>query len=88
MHHNLKIKTCYFEAVVAGDKRFEIRDNNDRGFQKGDTIKLRELGPSTKVGVERGYTGREFDGVITYVTNYGQKDGMVVFGFEPVEAHQ
>ena len=38
MQHNLKILRCYFEPVLSGDKTFEIRDNSDRGFQKGDVV--------------------------------------------------
>ena len=37
--HNLKILSDYADAIVAGDKTFEIREN-DRGFQKGDFIKF------------------------------------------------
>lgn len=36
MTHELKILECYASAKVHGDKLFEIRDNRDRGFQKGD----------------------------------------------------
>ena len=72
-HHNLKIEKPYFDRVHDGSKRFEIRFN-DRDFQKGDTIKLQEI--------EGGYTGREFHGLITYVTSFRQHEGWVVFGFE------
>ena len=37
-HHELKTWRCYFEEVWAGNKPFEIRDDRDRAFQKGDTI--------------------------------------------------
>ena len=33
MVHNLKILDNFAEAVLMGDKKFEIREN-DRGFQK------------------------------------------------------
>ena len=74
MKHKLKILPAFFEAVASGDKNFEVRDNNDRGFQRGDTVRLCEY---TKDGM---YTGREIEKRITYVSNYGQKDGYVVFG--------
>lgn len=80
MHHDLKILPAYFEAVMCGDKRFEIRDNRDRGFQRGDTIRLREWRTDLQC-----YTGHCFRGRITYVTNYEQKDGFVVFGFVEAE---
>lgn len=82
MHHKLKILPTYFEAVSIGDKTFEIRDNRDRGFQKGDTVTLKEFDPS--VGLTGKLTGAEIDKRITYVTNYEQKDGYVVFGMADV----
>ena len=37
--HELKILNDFADSVVAGDKTFEIREN-DRGFQKGDFDKI------------------------------------------------
>ena len=79
MHHDLKIEPAFFAAVLAGDKTFEIRKNHDRGFQKGDTIRLHELSEIATTMK----TGRKFDGVITYVLNYQQQPGWVVFAFKP-----
>lgn len=75
-HHHLKIEEAYFEDSIIGRKRFEVR-YNDRGYQKGDTITLHEIRD-----VYKNYTNRKIHGVITYVTNYAQKDGWVVFGWE------
>lgn len=75
MHHNLKTWPAYFQAVQDGDKTFEIRDNRDRGFQKGDTVTLEEYEP-----VKARYTGRKLDKLVTYVTDFEQKPGYVVFG--------
>jgi len=80
--HDLKILPAYFDAVLDGSKTFEIRDNRDRGFQKGDLVVLREL--DVGVGYQR-YSGREITKQITYVTNYEQKDGFVVFAMTDVE---
>lgn len=80
MKHHLKILPAYYEAVISGDKRFEIRDNTDRGFQKGDTIILMEYAPYSHSS--GGYSGRESAVEITYVTNYAQTEGFVVFGFK------
>lgn len=44
MHHDLKIWPQYFQRVSNGSKTFEIREN-DRGFQQGDTVTLREWDP-------------------------------------------
>lgn len=41
MLHVLKTVQPYFDALWSGDKRFELR-KNDRGFQVGDSLCLRE----------------------------------------------
>lgn len=68
MEHELKIWPQYFCRVKDGSKTFEVR-KNDRGFQPGDFVKLREYDPAlvTKrdehpMGYDeweapRGYTG-------------------------------
>ena len=78
MKHELKILPAYFEAVISGEKTFEIRDNSDRGFQKGDIVTLTECTNGSMTTA----TGRQVTREITYVTNYGQTDGMVVFGMK------
>lgn len=75
MNHHLKINSEYFEAVLSGKKKFEIR-YNDRNFKIGDSIILREI---TK---DRKYTGRKINGTITYITDFEQKEGFVVFSFD------
>lgn len=37
--HNVKIYESYADAVLSGEKTFEIR-YNDRGYQKGDRLKF------------------------------------------------
>lgn len=77
MHHILKIWPRYFEAVKSGEKTFEVRDN-DRGFQKGDTVTLREY------EIQRDYyTARELNFKIGYV--YPLQDGRVIFSLLSVE---
>ncbi|OSM25619.1 RNA-binding protein [Enterococcus faecalis] len=73
--HKLKIDIKYFKAILSGKKNFEIR-NNDRDFKVGDTVVLQEITN------DRIYTGREVTGIITYITDFEQKDGFVVFSFE------
>ncbi|MGL9969451.1 DUF3850 domain-containing protein [Enterococcus sp. DIV1420a] len=75
--HELKILPEYFEAVVSGNKRFEIR-KNDRNYQKGDILRLNEY----QYGQ---YTGNVNIAEITYITDYAQQDGYVVLGIELFE---
>lgn len=41
-HHELKTETSYFQAVVSGIKKFELR-KNDRNFQQFDMVTLKEV---------------------------------------------
>ena len=78
-HHDLKIESHYFHEVKEENKLFEIR-LNDRDFQKGDTVTLKEYGKAKYSD----YTGEELDFVITYVTAFNQKESWVVFGIKPL----
>lgn len=77
MRHELKIATEYFEAVASGEKNFEIR-RNDRGYARGDVLRLREY------NVDTGYTGRLLTREVTYMTDYGQVEDYVVLGLKDV----
>lgn len=59
--HDLKIWPVYFDAVASGDKTFEFR-RNDRDFQHGDILHLREYDPVTEE-----YTGRDLHVLVTYI---------------------
>lgn len=72
--HKLKILPEYYKAQIEGKKNFEIR-KNDRGYQVGDWILLKEYNPEIKK-----FTGRKVTVEVTYITNYQQKDGYVVLG--------
>ena len=37
MIHRIKLRDEFADAVYNGEKSFEVR-NNDRGYQKGDTV--------------------------------------------------
>lgn len=65
-NHLVKIDRCYFDNVVSGRKRFEIR-KDDRDYQVGDWLKLECEGQS--IFVE-----------IIYKTTYAQQDGYCVLG--------
>ncbi|PHQ82937.1 MAG: RNA-binding protein [Phycisphaera sp.] len=81
MNHELKILSVYFRQVVDGNKTFEIRDNTDRDFKKGDTVELQELGLNPKT-----VTGKRQAVKITYVTNYNQPANQVVFSFKLINS--
>lgn len=72
--HELKTLPEYFEAVVSGNKCFEIR-KNDRNYKKGDILRLNEYQDGQ-------YTGDVHVAEITYITDYAQQDGYVVLGIK------
>lgn len=74
MEHDIKINPFAYEAVVKGDKNFEIR-YNDRGYQRGDILTMRAF--------DRGNYDTSKDpiyAVVTYVSTYEQKEGWCVLG--------
>jgi hypothetical protein len=72
--HELKTWQPFFDALVKGNKTFEIREN-DRAFGVGDTLVLKEWD-----NVHNLYTGREVRRVVTYITSMHQQYGYVVMG--------
>lgn len=75
--HELKIYPKYFEDVLNGSKRFDIR-KNDRKFQVGDKVLLKEW-DNIK------YSGRSIYAEIIYITDdrfHGLKEGYVVLGIK------
>lgn len=79
--HCLKIHKEHFNNVKAGTKTFEIR-NNDRAFQKGDSVLLREFDPSGTIESHK-YSGRELEFKIGDV--YPIDAERVVFSLLPIE---
>ena len=73
----MKIESEYFEAVIGGEKHFELR-GEDRNYQIGDLVQLHEWDG------ER-YTGRESRRIpIRYILRnceeYGLKEGYCILG--------
>lgn len=72
-----KILPKYFDAVISGKKKFEIREDED-GLQIGDAVILKEWDGEK-------YTGREVGRNIVYilrdVPEYGLMPGYVIFGW-------
>lgn len=77
MIHELKILPEYFNAVISGEKTFEIR-KNDRPFHKGDLLALNEYDGQY-------WTGNSCLVYIDYILDnpdYVKKD-MVVMSIKP-----
>lgn len=66
MRHELKTWPTFFCAVLARTKTYEIR-KNDRNFQVGDELLLKEWDPQTQR-----YSGREISVEVSYMTKGGQ----------------
>ncbi len=73
--HELKCWPQFFEALLNGSKTFEIRVDDRGGFLVDDELRLREWDPVTQT-----YTGRVTHRRVTYVSDWMQKDGVVVLG--------
>lgn len=79
--HKIKLNEEFCDAVLSGDKNFEIR-KNDRGYQKGDIIKFI---PITNMGLTFFHPVGDTSYEITYVlSGWGIKEEYVVFGIEEV----
>lgn len=77
MEHELKIYPKYFEDVLSGKKKFEIR-KDDRKFRIGDVLVLKEW-DNIK------YSGREAKAKVIYLIDdkfVGIQPGYVVMGIE------
>lgn len=59
-----KIWPIYFEAIVSGKKKYELR-LNDFEINEGDHLLLEEWDPKTKK-----YTGRSINKKVTYVGRF------------------
>ena len=60
--HELKSWPKFFEAVLTGAKKSEVR-RNDRGFALGDALVLREWDPKTG-----DYTGRSVRRIVCHLS--------------------
>lgn len=73
--HDLKTWPEPFEALWCGLKTHEVRQD-DRGFDVGDCLVLREWRPDTEL-----YSGRLVRAEVTYISrgpDWGLPSGMVV----------
>lgn len=87
--HDLKIWPAQYLAVLRGEKTHEFR-RDDRHFQVGDTLRLREWNPEgyptlVPPTFTAHYTGREVYVHVTWVTRYpdfGVPAGFVVMSIK------
>lgn len=80
MTHDLKVWPEFFDPLLKGEKRFELRKEGDRIFHVGDTLRLREWSRAT------GYTGRELSMDVTYLFSgplFGLEHGYVCMSLAP-----
>lgn len=79
MIHELKIYKSFADAIISGDKTFEVR-HNDRGFQKGDKVRFKVEDLSEK-REDHPISEKLYE--ITYVLNsWGINEGFVVFSIK------
>lgn len=88
MTHEIKIYDYYADAVISGEKTFEVR-YNDRGYQKGDFVKFKVMDTTDSVYRSFPLTSHPLHGKvyeITYIlSGFGVADNWVVFSIRPVE---
>ena len=79
----MKLLENFADDVLIGYKTFEVREN-DRGFQKGDTVKFTCI-DSHGLKLNHQINDKVYE--ITYVLNgWGIKNGFVVFGIKECES--
>jgi len=80
--HQLKVWSEYMDDLLNGNKTFELR-YNDRNFQVGDFLSLKEYDKEHKK-----YLKRELKVRISYILDNSVidalKDGYVIMGIKPV----
>ena len=82
VEHELKCHPNYLRRVISGQKTFEIR-KNDRDYQLGDVLVLKEFDPA--IGWQK-YQPVTYQRVeVVYMTTFEQKDGYVVMGIKLLE---
>lgn len=82
IEHDLKVWPVFFEAICRGEKNFEAR-KDDRDFQIGDTLLLKEWEP-----VNGDYTGRTTRRTISFILpggKFGVEQGYCIIGLREMD---
>lgn len=69
MVHELKVWPLYYARLADGSKTFEVR-KDDRGYQAGDVLVLREWDPQS-YGEIGDYTGRSMHRTVGFIFRKG-----------------
>lgn len=82
MIHELKILPEFFNAVIKGEKTFEIR-KNDRPFETGDLLAFNEYDG-------KNYTGRSCLVYVNYILDNPEyvKENFVVMSIKPCSVYR
>lgn len=92
--YDLKLNEKFFWDVGSGAKNFEIRKEDDKVFNVGDTLKLHLWSPKyhymkkARVGFKTDITREESETIVatvSYKTDYEQKDNYVVLGLSNIK---
>ena len=81
--HKIKLNKNYADAVLSGEKNFEVR-YNDRGYQKGDIIQFIIVDELGEPHIPHELENHRFE--ITYLIHgYGLEHDWCAFGIKEVE---
>ena len=83
MLHQLKIKRCYYQHIVEGKKKFEVRFN-DRDYQVGDEITFDVISKPSELIFHPG----DFYKIVYVHVGLGMEKDFVVLGIEKEVVHE
>jgi hypothetical protein len=88
MTHELETHPEPFQATLDGLAPFEVQ-LDDRHYEIGDLLRLREWDPKTDMKYPNGYTGREVTVRLTYLArgrSWGLPAGLCILGVARLNA--
>jgi uncharacterized protein YqfB (UPF0267 family) len=60
MIHKLDIWPCFYDEIISGKKRFELRQQRDRNFRVGDVLHLKNIETRETIAVDVLYIFKQF----------------------------